>query len=287
MKSSLEKWLSDARSRLTGLGIVAVLLPGLAACHSPASLHGQVLARVNDRDVTTQDLEAEARASGATLTPRTSTLLLSRVIDRQLLAASAHRQGLDTTPNAPSDLYRLQQNWRAQMAVSRLLQELSPLQSKEVHDFIALNPLMFQQRTVYQVESLAVTTSPSLQTTLKSYKDFDLAAAFIGHLGLSAPTTRESVDSASLGRGFAERLAATPDGQLIMSVLPGRMVLSRIVSRESDPLAGDAAFTVARRRLQQQMASSRVAVELRRLKGAARIIYQAGYAPKAALGALS
>ena len=287
MKSNLEKWFGEARSRLTGLRIVAVLLLSLGACHSPASLHGQVIARVNDRDVTTQDLEAEARASGATLTPRTSKLLLSRVIDRQLLAASAHRQGLDTTPNAPSDLYRLQQNWRAQMAVSRLLQGLSPPQSKEVRDFIASNPLMFQKRTVFQTESLEVTASPSLKTTLKSYNNFDLASAFIRHLGLSAPTMKASVDSSSLGRCFAERLAATPDGRLIMSVLPGRIVLSRIVSRESYPLAGDEASAVARRRLQQQMASSRLAVEMRRLKGAARIVYQAGYAPKAEPGAFS
>ena len=266
--------------RLTALGIAAALLTGLVACRGATSPQGQVLARVNGRDITTQDLAAEARASGVQLTPRTTKPLLDRVIDRQLLADSAHHQSLDATPNAPSDLNRLQQDWHAHLEVSRLLRGMSTPAAKETQDFIASNPFLFQRRTQYHLESIEVTAAPSLEKTLKSYKDFGLAAAFIRRLGIAAPITKGVVDSGNLAPDFATRMSATLDGQFIEIDRPDKMLLLRIISRESHPLVGDQAVAIARGRLERQSASSRISSEILRLKSSAQITYQAGYAPR-------
>ena len=249
----------------------------LSACHAKPA--GQVLARVDGHDVTAQDVAAEARAAGVAVTRQDEGVLLGRVVDRQLLADAAHRQRLDLSPASPADLTRLIQNWRAQLLVSRLVIGLPSPTSAQIQAYISSHPAVFQDRTVYKIESYDLQTTPTLATTLQTYQDLDLAVAFLNRLGIK-PSHREGViDTAQVAPELATKLAQTPDNKLVIAARPGRALLSRILARRISAIIGDQAIQLARERLRQQGISTRIDAELRRLRATSHTQYQPGHAP--------
>ena len=257
----------------------------LAGCRLGSAPTGQVLARVEGHDVTLQDVEAEARGADLRLTAQNAPAMLDRVVSRQLLADEAHKDRLDVTPEAPGDLTRLIQNWRAQKIVARLIVGLAKPTPEQVQAYIKGHPSQLAERKEYLVESISVQTSPSLNATLQSYQDFTAVGDFLKRLGLHTTRTQGVLDTAQLTASFAQRLAQTPDDKLVIASAPGRTLLSRIISRQARPIVGDQAVALARSQLEQQAVSDRVQAEVRRLKRTAVVVYQQGHSPSPTLKA--
>ena len=270
-----------ARSPSLNVLIASALL--IAGCRNGSAPSGQVLARVEGHDVTLQDVEAEARGANLRLTAQNVPTLLDRVVSRQLLADEAHKDRLDVTPEAPGDLTRLVQNWRAQQIVARLVVGLAKPTLEQVQAYIRSHPSQFGEREEYLVESISVPTSPSLNATLQSYQDFTAAGEFLKRLGIHTTRTQGVLDTGQLTTPFVQKLAQTPDDKVVIASAPGRTLLSRIISRQARPIVGDQALALARARLEQQAVSDRVQAEVNRLKRKAVVIYQSGHAPSPAL----
>ena len=267
--------------RVTGWIAVGVVTAAVAACHGGAPPAGQVLARVNGHDITSLDVAAESRASHTPVTPRTEPMLLERVVDRDLLAESAHQQRLDVTPSSPSDLTRLTQNWRAQLVVSHLLTGMTPPSSQSIKSYITTHPAMFAKRTIYQLVSLELQSSPSLGATLSHEADFEAAQILLKRLGIHVVQSGGTIDSAKVPSLLAQELDQTPNRRLIAVLGPGRTRLSQIIMRRLEPIGGDGALDLARSRMEEEAANVRVEAELSRLRQTSSIAYQAGRDPKA------
>ena len=266
---------------MLGAGVLA-----LAACHKSAAT-GQVLATVGGKDITLQDVRAEGRADGvpAAAGHPADVALLQRVVDRDLLSQSAHDQKLDQTPDAPSDLARIEEVWRADKAAKRLLVGLQPPTDAEAQRFIAEHPYAFAKRERVSGRTITLKAAPALYTQLKTYTSFDAASAFLKRLGVAMSVGAGQIDTAQLAPNVAAQLAGTPAGTLLVTQPAGRIQLTEVQGHAPAEVSAKDQVAEAKRALLNVAAGRRLGAELTRLKGKSTVTYQAGYAPTAPGGA--
>jgi EpsD family peptidyl-prolyl cis-trans isomerase len=269
--------LGLTRSLVAAVQVCALLL-GMAAC-KPGGPSGQVVATVNGKEITSQDLAAEARATGNSR--RSAPALLQEVIARNLLAQSAHDQKLDAYPGYPSDLVRIQQAFLADKALGKVLRPAGPPTAAAIAAFEAAHPYQFAQRSKVQVDEVRFETADNL----KSMEGIsDLAGVVAKLKSINAPFDRKSqtLDTAQMPDQLAERLLAAPLGQLQVfrdgNVVLGVVVLGRDpVIGPPEQEAAEASGVMAKLAVQSQ-----VGAEVARLRAKATIAYQKGYAPPVA-----
>ena len=272
--------MKDWRAVSAAAALAAAL--GAGACHRTAPA-GQVLASIGGKDITLQDVRAEGRADGvpAGAGHAADVALLQRVIDRTVLAQSAHSQKLDQTAEAPSDLARLQQTWLADKAAKRLLAGMAPPTDAQAQGFIASHPYAFAKRMRVSARTITIATAPALLTQLKTYSSYDQALAFLKHLGVAMATGTGQIDTAQLPPNAAEEVAQTPIGTLLITQPQGRIQVAEVQGRTPVEISPADQLTLAKRSLASQTAQERIGAALVRLKGETPVTYQSGYAPAA------
>ena len=272
--------LAPAALRSSRLAAAMMAAGALAGCHRAAP-QGQVLATVGGKDVTLQDVRAEGRADGV---PEgaghgADAALLQRVIDRDLLARMAHAQGLDRTPEAPSDLARIQRVWLGDKAAKRLLQGLATPSEVQARAFISAHPYAFAKRERIAARTLTLARSSSVLPQLETFKSFDQAQTFLKRLGVPATVGAGEMDTAQMSPAAAAQLTTTPKGALLITQLPGRLQLVEVQGRAAVVLGAAEQFGLAKRALAAEAASRRIGGELAKLRSKTAIVYQPGYAP--------
>jgi hypothetical protein len=154
------------------LAAALMLMAAVAACHE-AVPEGQVVARVDGRDITDTELAAEARVSPA---PRAA--LLDRLIDRALMAEVAHRRGADLSPIYLADLRRA----RDVLAVDALRRQIAshvPIPGESAaRAFVAAHPWAYADR--------ALVTLAAPDGVASSYDTATLDAATAAAIGGTA-----------------------------------------------------------------------------------------------------
>ena len=235
-----------------------------------------MLAVVGGQDITVQDVRAEGRADGVpdNAGADADKLLLARVVDRTLLAQSAHKQGLDQTPESPSDLMRIQQVWRADKAARKLSTGVAQPSDASARSFIEAHPYAFAKRERLSAHSITIAGSPTLYRQLKTYSDFDTAARFLKHLGVAMSEGEGGVDTAQLPTEVAAQVTALRDGGLLVTKPPGRVQVVKVLSHTPVLTSPEEQMRSAKRALATEAAAQRVAAELKRLKSATPPRYQ-------------
>ena len=275
--------VASASYRAGGVATAALIaLAGMSACHRAAP-QGQVLATVGGKDITLQDVRAEGRADGVPVDAgqAADTALLQRVVDRTLLAQSAHTQKLDQTAEAPADYARLQQIWLADKSAKRLFAGMAPPTDAQAQAFIAAHPFAFAKRERVSARTITIAQAPALLTQLKTYSSLDQAMAFLKRLGVAMNTGVGQIDTAQLPALAAAQVAQTPVGALLITQPAGRIQLAEIIGHTPVQLNPTDQLALAKRTLTTDAASQRIAAALVRLKAQTPITYQPGYAPPA------
>jgi len=257
-----------------------VLTMGGCTAKAPS---GQVVATVDGKEVTDQDLSSEARASGAGdhQDPR---ILLQRVIARVLLADAAHARKLDAYPGYPSDIIRLQQSFLAEKTLQEAVKPPAPPSSAEVAAFIAAHPYAFGNRMRIHLDEIRFQTTDNLNSVSGAV---DLPALVSRLKSLSTPFARETrlVDTAQLPAPMADKIATAPIGQLLL-LRQGNDALAIVVDdRQPIELAPDQQAAVAGQLLSTVASQREINAEVTRLRARAKIIYQRGYSPSGAAAA--
>jgi peptidyl-prolyl cis-trans isomerase C len=286
MSAQLQTTVKPERGRAARLGFglaVCVLALTAAGCKGGQQPAGQVVATVNGKEITAQDLMAEARAAGVRghADPRP---LLQRVIARVLLAQYAHDKKLDAYPGYPSDMLRMQQDFLARRALSSVIKAPPPPSASDIAAFEAARPFAFAQRTRLQVDEIRFQTSDNLKSVMGAN---DMPGLVSRLKGLNTPFQRQTrtLDTAELPSGMVTQIVATPNGKLML-IREGDGVVGMVI-QQRDPLVlpqdqqdAIAAQIIGRAAIQRQGDA-----EVASLRNAAKITYQPGFAPQPASGA--
>lgn len=250
----------------------------LAACDKKPT--GQVVAVVNDEEVTQQELNREIALLNIPkdrLPPDAGAAMLERLVDRNLLADYAREQKLDRSPDFIAARRRMEQALLADMALRKLVPAPAPPTPTEITRFIEANPTLFGEREKLLVDYVRFATpkDPKLVPLLMALPSLDAVAQRLATDKTPFQRGKRPLDTATLEAPLARQIVARPDGALLEMTREDMTVIGAIVQRASAPAPQArwpqiAAAAITRGKLAEARAAA-----LAKLRQSARISYAA------------
>jgi EpsD family peptidyl-prolyl cis-trans isomerase len=249
-----------------------------AGCSQQAQTKGQVIATVNGKEITPQDLQSEAR-SNAALAQADSSVLLQRVIARELMAQAAHNQGLDRYPGYPSDIARLKEDFIAQRLARASIKPPAAPTAAELAKVMASNPYAFAQRETVTVDDITMTPPEGSVQSLESLK---YPSDVIGRLArLNTPYSRHTLtlDTAKVPAALAARLATAPLGEQFFVRSEGQLAAMTVTARAPNAAPPEDATASATQLFQGAQVQQQLQALIGQLRAKAKIVYGNGFVP--------
>lgn len=202
---------------------------------------GQVVAVVNNEEVTQQELDREIALLN---TPKdripadARSALLERLIDRNLLADYAKSQKLDRSPDFIAAQRRVEQSMLADVALRKLTPPPAAPTPAEVRTFIADNPTLLRDRQKLLIDYVrfAKPKDPKLLPLLMTLGSVDAVAARLAADRTPFQRGKRPLDTATLEAPLAKQFVDRPDGTLLEISRSDATVIGAIVQRARLPV---------------------------------------------------
>lgn len=268
---------------------------GLAACGNSGSdsiPEGQTVARVDGKDVTIHELNAELSGaqlpSGAARKPYEQAAL-QRIIDRRILADLAREKKLDDSP----EFVLLKQRAEEQVLVELLQKNIAAAAKKptiqEAKSYITANPTLFANRKILTVDQILfpVPKDTKKLQELAPLKTLTEVEKWLIDNGVQYRRQPTQLDTLQVPPEMATKIVSLPAGEVFVVPANGTVSANVITDSKAQPVTGDEATNVAMRMLGnkaiQAAASKELEAEVKKRREATT--YQAGFAPPKAPGA--
>jgi len=256
----------------------------LAGCNKQPG--GQVIAVVNNDDITAQELNAEAQAAqlpAASATDKKAVAgLLQRVIDRNLLADYARREGLDRGPDYVARKRQMDQALLADLAVRKLSGGSANPSASEVSAYIASNPLLFAERQKLALDQIRFPTPPQADVlkTITAAPTLEGVIAQLDARGIKYARGAAALDTGSIDANAVRQILALKPGEAFALSTAGQTFVSVVTGKA--PVSVDKAAwpTIATNALRNQRLSKLMADSLKQMRTTAKIEYDPAYKPE-------
>jgi peptidyl-prolyl cis-trans isomerase C len=264
------------------LGSVA-LVAGCAK-KTPA---GQVAAVVNGEEVTLGELNTELAAANVPPSADKQTVqraILQRVVERKLLVAAAHDNGLDQTPEFLAQKRRADELMLVQAYARKQLTAVPVPSQAEVDKFMADNAGAFSGREQWVLDQIRFATPPntkSLSALQQAHSMADVQAT-LTKLGIQYERGDVGLDTAALPADVLKKINALSPTEPIVIPQPGVITVSVIKARKPVPVDMAKARPAAVQAWRQRRFAETLTKQVDQLKAGAKITYQNGYGPPAA-----
>ncbi len=285
-----------ARPRAWALASVAMLGLALAACgnkeESAKAPTGQVVARINGTDITL--LEVNAELAGAQIPPNVTRreaeqAALQNIIMRRMMMTTAKERKLDQSPQFKMQERRMGEQMLVQALARDIASKVPEATREEADKFIAENPAMFEQRTIYQVDQIQFPRTQELASLpLGQAKTMEAVEAVLKEAGIEFRRQPATLDLRGANPQFVKeitKLLTERPQELFMFPAPvggGQiMLVNQVKSAEVTPFVGERARELAKQMVRQQRIQEALAAEAKKQQEAVKtaVTYQEGYAP--------
>lgn len=250
-------------------------------CNRHAKPTGDVVATVDGRDITTGDLQAEARSRGIRFdTPDGSAAraaVLRFVVSRELLVGRAKKDGFDTKPAILAEKRREEAGILAQAEVAKMMASAPPITPAQVDAYRAANPQTFARRQMLTVNRAAIQLTSPLPNEPRDTMEAVLAQA--AALRLPVQQDQPTIDSATIPRQTFEALLAHPDVPLRVDNGLGTATFVTLASAKPAPAPEDQQKQAATHALQAQWLDTSIAGSFDQMRKAGTIQFKPGYQP--------
>jgi EpsD family peptidyl-prolyl cis-trans isomerase len=248
----------------------------LTACEKKPT--GQVIAVVNDEEITQQELDRELAGLNLPkdrVPPDARAKLLQRIVDRNLLADYAKKNDLDGTPDYIAAKRKMEQTLLAETAARKLLGSPAPPAPSEIDRFIAKNPTLFgeRQRLVIDYVRFQKPKDPQRLSTLMDMGSLEAVTSSLATDKVPFQRGRMPLDTASVDPAIAAQIISRPDGGLLEMTRGDRTVIGTIIQRAKAPPPQARWKEIAAAALVRQTAGRTMEAAMENLRHSARITY--------------
>lgn len=268
--------------------LAAVLGLVLAACGSSESggekKATQVAAKVNSDEITVHQVNAALpRMNNPTpeQAKAASKQVLDRLVDQQLFIQKAMEAKLDRDPQVMTAIENAKREILARAWLERQMANAAKPSPEKVKEFFDKHPELFSERRVYQLQEVAMRTTPeqsaALRDALKGMKTLADVANYAKANNIPA-TANNSVRAAEqLPMEFAAKIHTMKDGEII--AVPGQagMAVVQIARSQSQPLTLEKATPFIEQFLTNRARLELAQSELKALRAAAKLEYMGDF----------
>jgi len=271
------------RSKLAQLLMGSLIITFVEGCSKEPG--GQVVAVVNNDEVTQQELREAAKAQGATgsvnLT-QDGPAILQQVIDRNVLADYAREQGLDRSASFVARRRQGEQSLLAALAIEKLVGPQRDPTQAEIDAYIRDHPTLFARREQLTLEQLRFPTLANPEEIRELTKPGSLALleASLKQKGIAVTRSQSYVDTGTLDATVASQVVALPEGALFDISGGGITLVSVVTARSPIPGNPENWRQQAADAVRVERVTRLVSGKVKDLRKTAKISIGAGYEPK-------
>ncbi|MEQ1547095.1 MAG: SurA N-terminal domain-containing protein [Chakrabartia sp.] len=261
------------------VGLIALAL-SISACGKKAT--GQVVAVVNDEEITLEELNAEL--NGVSIPANADKKLamrqlLQQVIDRRLLAQAAKEQGLDRDPVYITQQRRANEDLLVRLYAKKASDSIPVPDAKAIAQYITAHPEMFASRTRYKLDQLrfAAPSDPAQIKALEANHTIAEIAATLTRFGIKFERGNGALDTGATPPATLKQILSLPAGEPFITPSGQLLVASVIVGQ--DPMTVPEAQTrpLAVQSIRNENLNKIGETRLKEARAAAKIDYQPGY----------
>ncbi len=220
-----------------------------------AASSGQVVARVGDQVVTTQELENELRHTNIPPDKQKDQEVIKRVLSelvaRKYILQQALAAKLDREPGVLLDLLRAREQVLETPSLKRSVASKTPGKT-DVDKYIANNPLKFANRKFFSVEQIGFPFGPSSQSFVDDNKDAKTLDEIDQRLtAAGVPHGRQMgvLNSGDIAQDFYTSIEAKKADDVFFVRAGPNGIFFKVKGEEVRPVEGEAAANLARQLL--------------------------------------
>ena len=271
----------DRRRTPSEVVLLACCALALAGCAKKPG--GQVVAVVNGREITKQEVAAEAaaeRVPADTDMAKAGPQIVQRIIDRSLLADVGRENGLDRSPEYLARRRQMEDGLLASLAMSDMAAKEATPSPSEIKSYIDANPTLFRSRQRITLDQVEFATPSDANELLRIRNLPDMAAvkAYLHGKGIPIGTRTVTVDTGTIDPGLGMQIVRMRDGEIFHLAAGAVTFVSEITSRSDAATAPGSWPEQASAALKQQKLSRSVQARLDQLRKSAKIEYADGFA---------
>jgi len=236
-------------------GSCAIILAGCGKKEGDqAATSGQIVARVGDQVVTTQEFENELRHANISAEkqkdPEVIKPVLGQLVVRKYILQQALAAKLDREPGVLLDLLRAREQVLENASLMRAVASKAPGKA-DVDKYIANNPLKFANRKLLSVEQIGFPFGPSGQSFIDASKDaksLDEIDQRLTSAGIPHGRQMGVLNSGDIPQDFYNSIEAKAEDVFFIRAGPNG-IFFKVKGEEARPLQGEAAANLARQLL--------------------------------------
>jgi peptidyl-prolyl cis-trans isomerase C len=280
---------SNARCAVAWAGALILTSLGLGACTPHSQARSQVVAKVNDHEITVSQLNQALNViDPETLTPDVTKRAIDSLVDEELLVQSAMQNRLDRDPVTVAAFEHARRQILAETYAERLLYPKAPIALADEESYFKQNPGLFENRKVYRltVYTLRPTDmSDLLKADLNNTHSADQVRDVLEKHQIKYEAQHLNSPAEDLPLEKVKEFSEASVGDLLIaSERDGRILLIAVVGLEDKPLSFEAAKASIDQYLTKKRNTEAIREHLKAEKAAAKISYVGQFAQYAATG---
>ena len=268
---------------------LAVCLPLSGCGGSGKAPTGQVAARVNGKEVTVQEVQAELNgfnAPDAKSRKVAEQRALQNIVARKLLAKAAEDAGVAKTPEFARQKQRMEEGLLVQAWQNKLVKAVPDPAPEEVQQFITQHPEFYANHKVFAVDQLRIPpiSDPKLIEELKPLNSLEAIGQVLTAHNIRFSSAKATIDALSVDPKLLDQIEKLPPGEVFVVPAQNMLIANKIEEAREVPVPSD----VATKHATQFIKAQRSQESVRRQFGAvvsnpkAKVVYNKNYAPPAA-----
>jgi len=245
----------------------------------------QVVAKVNDTEVTVHQLNYEMGllgAAGAQNTDKVAEKILDNLIKQELVAQKAIAEKIDRDPQVMQALDRAKRQVLAQAYIKKVTErDGTPPAKQEISDYYNQHPELFAKRRIYQIrEILLDKTLPmvELQSKMKEAMSLETLLKWLESKNVKMQSGVVVKPAEQLPFEMLSRLAQMQQGQVMAVETLSNISLSVLMDIRDQPLTEAQATPSIERFLIAQKREKLAEAEIKRLRSEAKVEFLGKFA---------
>ena len=264
--------------------ILAAIAVSIVASGCNRKAEGQTVAVVNGDEITAPDLNFaldQAKVPEGADKNAARAQVLEQLVDKRLLAEQARKEGIDKTPEYLNRQRQADEALLISMLANRRLSAAQLPSDREVQNYIATHPEMFDKRETWTLDQLvyATPTDPNVKSQIMDAHSMDQLVTVLQNNKVAFARQKNRLDTAAIPAELYTKLNTLPAGEPFALSTGGRTVTSAITAREPAPIAGDQAKPIAVDAMRKAQTGKALESLMKSLRSSAKIEYQPGYGP--------